>query len=133
LAEKMGNGGSPPAHLPSSTAFALEKDFSRHWDEAEGANALIERHRHDEAASAKAVDDEWLRLKEEARIGIDEERRCHDDEWLCWHRIKVEVCVRHHQEAACAKAVDDERLRLLAEERPQTTESTELALALPVE
>ena len=129
LAEKMGNGGSPPAHLPSSTAFALEKDFSRHWDEVKGTNALIERHLHDEAASAKAVDDEWLHLKDEACIGIDEERRRHNNEWLCWHRIKEEVRVRRRQEAACAKAVDDERLRLLAEERPQTTESAELALA----
>ena len=113
-AENMRNGGSPPAHFPSSTAFALDKDFSRHWDEA---------------ASATAVDDECLRLKGVARIGIDEERQRHNDEWLRWHRIKEEVCVHHRQEAAYAKAVDNERLRLLAEERPQTTESSELAFA----
>jgi hypothetical protein len=233
-AENMRNGGSPPAHFPSSTAFALDKDFSRHWDEAASAtavddeclrlkgvarigideerrrhdalierhchdeaasaqavdtewlhlkevarigideerrrhdalierhrhdkaastkavdnewlrlkevarieideecrrhDALSERHRHDKAVSAKAVDDEWLRLKEVARIGIDEERQRHNDEWLRWHRIKEEVCVHHRQEAAYAKAVDNERLRLLAEERPQTTESSELAFA----
>ena len=37
-AEKMRNGGSPPAHLSSSTAFALKKDFYHHREEAELVN-----------------------------------------------------------------------------------------------
>jgi hypothetical protein len=34
----MRNGGSPPAHLSSSTAFALKKDFYHHREEAELVN-----------------------------------------------------------------------------------------------
>ena len=85
----MRNGGSPLAHLSSSTAVALgesrwlcpptrapnalgplfsdflaqceqiEKDFYRHREEAERNKALIERHRHEEAARAKAVADKF--------------------------------------------------------------------------
>jgi hypothetical protein len=107
-AENMRNGGSPPAHLSSYTAFALKKDFYRHWEEAELDNELIDRHRHDKATRAMAIEVGWLRLKEEVRIGINKDLNL--------------VLLR-------AKAFDDERLRLLAEERPQTTESAELVLA----
>ena len=84
----MRNGGSPPAHLSSSTAVALgesrwlyppphapnalgplfldflaqceqiEKDFYCHWEEAERNKALIEQHRQDKAALVKAVANE---------------------------------------------------------------------------
>ena len=105
---QMRNGGSPPAHLSSYTAFALKKDFYRHWEEAELDNELIDRHRHDKATRAMAIEVRWLRLKEEVRIGINKDLNL--------------VLLR-------AKAFDDERLRLLAEERPQTTASAELVLA----
>ena len=99
-AENMRNGGSPPAHLSSSTAFALKKDFSRHREEAELDNELIDRRRHNKATRAMAIDgeglrlmtegrrrnkaaramafdDEWLRLTEEARIAFDDEEHRH--------------------------------------------------------
>jgi hypothetical protein len=96
----MRNGGSPLAHLSSSTAFALKNDFSRHREEAELDNKLIDRRRHDKAMRAMAIDgeglrlmteerrrnkptcatafdDEWLRLTEEARIAFDDEEHRH--------------------------------------------------------
>ena len=67
-AENMRNGGSPPAHMSSFTAFALKNDFSRHREEAELDNELIDRRRHDKATCATAIKVGWLCLKEEVRI-----------------------------------------------------------------
>ena len=96
---QMSNGGSPPAHLSSSSAFALGESrwlyppqrapdalrppisgFLTQCEQIE--NTSREKMRNggtppahlDKAERAKAFDDEWLRLKEEALIRFDEER-----------------------------------------------------------
>ncbi len=107
-AENMRNGGSLSAHLSFYTAFALKKDFFCQREEAELDNELIDRRRHDKAMRTTAIEVGWLHLKEEVRIGINKD---------------LNLVLLH------AKAFDDERLCLLAEDRPQTTESAELALA----
>ena len=81
-------------------AFALKNDFSRHREEVELDNELINRRRHDKAmrataidgeglclmteerqrkkaARAMAFDDEWLHLTEEARITFDDKEHRH--------------------------------------------------------
>jgi hypothetical protein len=95
---QMRNGGPPPAHLSSSSAFALGDSrwlyppqrapdalrppisgFLTQCEQIE--NTSREKMRNggtppahlDKAEHAKAFDDEWLRLKEEALIRIDEE------------------------------------------------------------
>jgi hypothetical protein len=45
----------------------LKKDFSRHREEAELDNELIDRRRHNKATRAAAIDDEGLRLMTEER------------------------------------------------------------------
>ena len=83
-AENMRNGGSPQAHLSSSTAFALRNDFSRHREKAELNNELIDRCRHDKATHATAIDGEGLRLmSEELRGNKAAHATAFDDEWLC--------------------------------------------------
>ena len=130
-AEKMRNGGSPPAHLSSSTAFALKKDFYHHREEAElvnkfdneGLRLMTEERRRNKAARAKAFDNEWLRLKNEARIAFNnEERRCHR------HLRALIERLRQH-EAARVKGVDDERLRLMAKERCCHDAATQMAMS----
>jgi DNA-binding IclR family transcriptional regulator len=64
-AENMRNGRSLPAHLSSSTAFALKKDFSHHREEAELNNELIDHRHYDKASRAMAIDGEGLRLMTE--------------------------------------------------------------------
>jgi hypothetical protein len=131
-AENMRNGGSPPAHLSSSTAFALKKDFSRHREEAELNNELIDRRRHDKATRAMAIDgeglrlmteerrrnktacatafdDKWLRLTEEARIAFDDEEHRHSR-----HLAVLFEQVRQN-EAACTNLLAEE-VNLLAAE-----------------
>jgi hypothetical protein len=84
-AEKMRNSGSPPAHLSSSTAFALKKDFYYQREEAElvnkfdyeGLRLMTEERQRKKAARAMAFDDELLRLTEEARIAFNDGERCH--------------------------------------------------------
>ena len=95
---QMRNDGPPPAHLSSSSAFALGESrwlyppqrapdtlrppisgFLTQCEQIE--NTSREKMRNggtppahlDKAEHAKAFDDEWLRLKEEALIRIDEE------------------------------------------------------------
>ena len=84
-AEKMRNGGSPPAHLSSSSAFALTKDFYQHREGAklvhnfdnEGLRLMTEERRRTKVARAKAFDDKWLRLTEEARIAFNDGEHYH--------------------------------------------------------
>ena len=110
-AEKMRNGGSPPAHLSSSTAFALTKDFYQHRDGAklvhnfdnEGLRLMTEERRRNKVARAKAFDDEWLRLTEEARIAFDDEERCHSR-----HLEALFEQLRQNDEAACAILLAEE-------------------------
>jgi hypothetical protein len=81
----MRNSGSPPAHLSSSTAFALKKDFYYQREEAElvnkfdyeGLRLMTEERQRKKAARAMAFDDELLRLTEEARIAFNDGERCH--------------------------------------------------------
>jgi hypothetical protein len=95
-AENMRNGGSPPAHLSSSTAFALKKDFSRHREEAKLDNELIDRRRHDKATRATAIDGEGLRLMtEEHRRNKAACATAFDDEWL---RLTEEACIAFDNE-----------------------------------
>jgi len=128
----MRNGGSPPAHLSSSTAFVLKNDFSRHREEAELNNELIDRRRHDKAARATAIDGEGLRLMtEERRRNKAERATAFDDEWLC---LTEEACIAfddeehrhsrhlavlfervHQNEAACANLLAEEANLLAVE------------------
>jgi hypothetical protein len=136
----MRNGGSPPAHLSSSTAFALKKDFYHHREEAELVNKfdneglclMTEERRRNKAARAKAFDDKWLciknevwlRLKNEARIAFDDEERRHKR-----HLRALIERLRQH-EAARVMGVDDERLCLMAEERCCHDAATQMAMSV---
>jgi hypothetical protein len=123
----MRNGGSPPAHLSSSTAFALKKDFYHHREEAElvnkfdneGLHLMTEERRRNKAARAKAFDDKWLRIKNEAWLRLKNEARIAFDDEERRHKRHLRALIerlRQH-EAARVMGVDDERLRLMAEER----------------
>jgi hypothetical protein len=116
-------------------AFALKKDFYHHREEAElvnkfdneGLRLMTEERRRKKAARAKAFDDEWLRLTEEARIAFDDGERRHsrhlkglfeqlrqNDKAACVI-ILVEECRRN--EASRAKGFDDAFLCLKEEAR----------------
>ena len=90
--------------MSSSTAFALKKDFYHHREEAElvnkfdneGLRLMTEERRRNKVARAKAFDDEWLRLTEEARIAFDDEERCHSR-----HLEALFEQLRQNDEAAC--------------------------------
>ena len=71
---------------------------------------MAEGRRRNKAARAKAFDDEWLRLTEEARIAFDDGERCHSR-----HLEASFEQLRQNDEAACAT--------LLAEECRRNTSS----------
>ena len=131
MAEKMRNGGSPPAHLSSSTAFALKKDFYHHQEEAElvnkfdneGLRLMAEERRCNKAARAKGIDDERLRL-------MAEERCCHDAATQMAMSAARSCTGVHHCHEAAAQAAEL-AVRLLAENR-RRHEATELATMSPM-
>jgi len=105
--------------LSSSPAFALKKDFYHHREEAElvnkfdteGLRLMTEERRRNKAACAKAFDDEWLHLKNEACIAFNGEERRH-------HRhLRALIKQLRQHEAARVKGINDEQLRLMVEER----------------
>ena len=127
----MRNGGSPPAHLSSSTAFALKKDFYHHQEEAElvnkfdneGLRLMAEERRCNKAARAKGIDDERLRL-------MAEERCCHDAATQMAMSAARSCTGVHHCHEAAAQAAEL-AVRLLAENR-RRHEATELATMSPM-